>query len=67
MIAAGFAEPPRSDDIVVLSETTQPAHRLSVDLDRAGVPVHWRQVLGRAGARRVELPTYAFQEDHYWL
>ncbi|MCD9141061.1 type I polyketide synthase [Streptomyces albireticuli] len=30
-----------------------------------GVPVDWTTVL--PGARRVELPTYAFQRKHYWL
>ena len=31
----------------------------------AGVPVDWAAVLG--GGRRVELPTYAFQRQRYWL
>ncbi|MCD9141059.1 SDR family NAD(P)-dependent oxidoreductase [Streptomyces albireticuli] len=30
-----------------------------------GVPVDWTTVL--PGARRVELPTYAFQRKHYWV
>jgi mycoketide-CoA synthase len=29
-----------------------------------GLPVDWTAVLG--GGRRVELPTYAFQHQHYW-
>ncbi|MER7674737.1 SDR family NAD(P)-dependent oxidoreductase [Kitasatospora sp. NPDC096128] len=29
-----------------------------------GVPVDWAAVLG--GGSRVDLPTYAFQRDHYW-
>ena len=31
----------------------------------AGVPVDWSPVL--AGGNRVDLPTYAFQRDRYWL
>ncbi|KAA2257253.1 SDR family NAD(P)-dependent oxidoreductase [Solihabitans fulvus] len=30
-----------------------------------GVPVRWRDLY--AGARRVDLPTYAFQRQRYWL
>ncbi|WP_460368011.1 type I polyketide synthase, partial [Actinocorallia lasiicapitis] len=33
-------------------------------LHAAGVPVDWRTVY--AGARRVDLPTYAFQKRRYW-
>ncbi|MFF8961061.1 SDR family NAD(P)-dependent oxidoreductase, partial [Streptomyces sp. NPDC014894] len=31
-----------------------------------GVPVDWTAVLAGRGARRVELPTYAFQRELYW-
>jgi candicidin polyketide synthase FscB len=31
----------------------------------AGIPVDWAAVLG--GGRRLELPTYAFQRQRYWL
>ncbi|HEY0697501.1 MAG TPA: polyketide synthase dehydratase domain-containing protein, partial [Micromonospora sp.] len=31
-----------------------------------GVPVDWSKVLG-AGGRRVDLPTYPFQRQRYWL
>ncbi|WP_456156723.1 type I polyketide synthase [Streptomyces tendae] len=34
-------------------------------LHLAGTPVDWPAVL--PGARRVELPTYAFQHERYWL
>ncbi|MEV5872446.1 type I polyketide synthase [Streptomyces tendae] len=34
-------------------------------LHLAGIPVDWPAVL--PGARRVELPTYAFQHERYWL
>ncbi|WP_442785161.1 acyltransferase domain-containing protein [Amycolatopsis sp. H20-H5] len=33
---------------------------------RAGLTVNWYEVFADAGARRVELPTYAFQRQRYW-
>ncbi|MCQ8836476.1 polyketide synthase dehydratase domain-containing protein, partial [Streptomyces samsunensis] len=32
-----------------------------------GVPVDWDAIFAGSGARRVALPTYAFQHEHYWL
>nr|WLD25870.1 turonicin A polyketide synthase subunit TurHI [Streptomyces sp.] len=32
-----------------------------------GVPVDWETVLGGTGGHRVDLPTYAFQRERYWI
>ncbi|WP_413811969.1 SDR family NAD(P)-dependent oxidoreductase [Streptomyces sp. OE57] len=32
-----------------------------------GASVDWSTAFRGAGARRVELPTYAFQQQHYWI
>ncbi|MFT7839902.1 type I polyketide synthase [Saccharothrix sp. BKS2] len=44
-----------------VSPLTAPAH-----LHVSGVRVDWRAAFGGSGARRVALPTYAFQRERYW-
>ncbi|MCX5409992.1 SDR family NAD(P)-dependent oxidoreductase (plasmid) [Streptomyces sp. NBC_00335] len=36
-------------------------------LHTAGVTLDWDSVFAATGARRVELPTYAFQRERFWL
>ncbi|MGK5674962.1 type I polyketide synthase [Micromonospora sp. URMC 106] len=62
------------DDDAVLAVAAQrrdrpEAHALLhalAELHVHGVPVTWRQWFADTGARRVDLPTYAFQRERFW-
>ncbi|MFI6230960.1 type I polyketide synthase [Micromonospora echinospora] len=41
-------------------------HRAVAEVYTAGVPVDWRPAFAGRPGRRVDLPTYPFQRQHYW-
>nr|AFG19421.1 MycD3 [Streptomyces flaveolus] len=62
----------------MVEEGCMPSLRRDVPEDRAlmtalarlharGVDVDWEQVFSGTGARRIDLPAYAFQHQRYWL
>ncbi|MFE5792308.1 SDR family NAD(P)-dependent oxidoreductase [Streptomyces sp. NPDC056503] len=53
-----------------ITKAVSELHRRGVDLDweaLCGVSVDWDSFFAESGARRVELPTYAFQRQTFWL
>jgi acyl transferase domain-containing protein/acyl carrier protein len=58
-LAVPLLRPGRSDDQTLLDALAQVWVR--------GTPVDWAEMLRAGGARRVALPTYAFQRRRYWL
>ncbi|MEO6089498.1 MAG: SDR family NAD(P)-dependent oxidoreductase [Umezawaea sp.] len=72
-VLSGMAAGSLSEDVLVV-----PALRRDRDEEAAlvtalarlyvsGVPVVWSVLFEGTGARRVELPTYAFQHERYWV
>jgi surfactin synthase thioesterase subunit/NADP-dependent 3-hydroxy acid dehydrogenase YdfG len=49
------------------AEAASEIRRAAAVLCAHGPTVNWSAVYEGTGARRVELPTYAFQHEHYWL
>jgi acyl transferase domain-containing protein/acyl carrier protein len=61
------------DDGVILAaqraqrDETETFMRFLADAHCAGVPLDWQAFYAGRGARRVDVPTYAFRHQHYWL
>ncbi|MEU4303798.1 SDR family NAD(P)-dependent oxidoreductase, partial [Kitasatospora aureofaciens] len=68
--AMGADTAPDAVYVPVLVRDRDETRTLVTALARAythGAPLDWAAYFAGTGARRVELPTYAFQHHHYWL
>ncbi|MFJ4778951.1 beta-ketoacyl synthase N-terminal-like domain-containing protein, partial [Streptomyces sp. NPDC088762] len=66
-LAADLTEVPAA---AALRKGRPEAEQLITSLGRlfvTGASVDWASYYAGSGARRVDLPTYAFQHEHYWL
>ncbi|MEU3405587.1 SDR family NAD(P)-dependent oxidoreductase [Streptomyces sp. NPDC006670] len=58
------------DEVQSLTSAVSELHRHGVDLDweaLCGMSVDWDTFFAESGASRVDLPTYAFQRQRFWL
>ncbi|MFF4371301.1 SDR family NAD(P)-dependent oxidoreductase, partial [Streptomyces sp. NPDC001594] len=58
------------DEVQSLTAAVSELHRHGVDLDweaLCGMSVDWDTFFAESGASRVDLPTYAFQRQRFWL
>ncbi|MFE6894399.1 type I polyketide synthase [Streptomyces sp. NPDC057694] len=69
--ATGLTAPGRQAVVVALLRRAEPEEKALLTavsrLYAAGTPVGWGAVLDGRGARQVDLPTYAFQRQRFWL
>ncbi|WP_188307040.1 type I polyketide synthase, partial [Streptomyces sp. CBMA123] len=69
VLAALAQQDPDTPALPLLRRDRPEEHTLVTALARlhvAGVPVDWARLFDGTGARRVDLPTYAFQHERYW-
>ncbi|MFC9329460.1 SDR family NAD(P)-dependent oxidoreductase [Kitasatospora sp. NPDC057015] len=68
-LAADHAGPAATTVAALRRDRPEP-HALADALGRlhvGGTAVDWAAYFAGSGARRIDLPTYAFQPEHYWL
>ncbi|MEU8928207.1 acyltransferase domain-containing protein, partial [Kitasatospora sp. NPDC048545] len=69
VLAALAQQDPDAPALPLLRRDRPEEHTLVTALARlhvVGVPVDWTRLFDGTGAQRVDLPTYAFQHEHYW-
>ncbi|MDH6131107.1 acyl transferase domain-containing protein/acyl carrier protein [Kitasatospora sp. MAA4] len=70
VLSAMAAEVTELPAIPALRKGRPEAHQLVTALARlhvTGTPVDWQAYYANSGAQHVDLPTYAFQHERYWL